>query len=371
MTFLEKERELLERLLPGLDQRLAEKELMTFERPGSPAIQMFREAGGAKLLIPEIFGGRDASPLDAVRVHRAIGARSPSLSIVSTMHNFSVATLVELVQREQGVEGLLLEGIARQDLLVASGFAEGKSSQGIFAPTMTASKVEKGYRITGSKKPCTLSRSMDLLTASVSIPEENCTAVAMIPKDTEGVERHPFWHSEILAGAESDEIVLDNVFVDEDLVYPLERNGHVEDTQIGGYIWFQLLVTASYLGVASGLVERVLVAKKGAPADRLSLAIRLESAMAAVGSIAREVPERPCDLDLLARVLLVRYGAQEAITSCASLAAELLGGMAYIGSKSVSYLHASARALAFHPPSRTQTCESLLASMGGGELVLM
>ena len=64
---------------------------------------------------------------------------------------FSVASLVETSRTSQGFEWMLLEAIARQGLLVASGFAEGRPGQAILSPTMTAEPDGAGLRISGVK----------------------------------------------------------------------------------------------------------------------------------------------------------------------------------------------------------------------------
>src|SRR2546423_455995 len=123
---LQHERETLDRFMPGLDAQLAELSLEELEQPGGPGISLFREAGGAGLLIPESSEGLGAGPAEAVEVQRAIGSRAPSLAIATTMHHFSIGTLVELARREEGLETLLLQAVARDGRLVASGFAEGQ-----------------------------------------------------------------------------------------------------------------------------------------------------------------------------------------------------------------------------------------------------
>src|SRR6516225_11252021 len=95
MNFLRQERETLEELLPGVDAALAAIPLLEMERPGNPAIPVFRRLGGPGLLIPTRFGGRGASPLQAVRAQRAIACRAPSLAVATTMHHFTIATVLE------------------------------------------------------------------------------------------------------------------------------------------------------------------------------------------------------------------------------------------------------------------------------------
>lgn len=369
MKFLERERQTLEKHLPGFDQALTEIPLLDLEKPAAPGIRLFREAGGSKMLIPSIYAGLGATPMEAAQMTRAIASRSPSLAVATTMHNFSVATFVEMCLDSEGAEGLLLEGIARQKLLLASGFAEGKPGQGILSPTMRAIQTPKGFIITGSKKPCSLSHSMDLLTASIEVVSHNGklnnVAVALIPAKAKGIERRKFWDSWILAGAESDEIILDKVLVEDKLVFPLIEKGKIEPTQISGLLWFELLISASYLGIASALVEKVINYGKGIPSEVALLGIETEGAMAALEGIALSMNVNKKDNDLLGQMLFVRYSVQRAIERSTTLAVELLGGMPFVKSSEVSYLYSAARALAFHPPSRISMCEHLTNFMVG------
>ena len=61
---------------------------------------------------------------------------------------------------------------------------------------MSATATEGGYLVNGSKQPCSLSRSMNLLTASVALPTETGDtqmAVLLVPRETPGLTVHPFW----------------------------------------------------------------------------------------------------------------------------------------------------------------------------------
>jgi len=75
MKLLERERADLERCLPGLDGLLAETSSAELERPGSPGVKMFRDAGGPALVIPIEYKGLGADPvaaLDGVSVRRFV-----------------------------------------------------------------------------------------------------------------------------------------------------------------------------------------------------------------------------------------------------------------------------------------------------------
>ncbi|MEV5767298.1 hypothetical protein AB0L34_22420 [Micromonospora sp. NPDC052213] len=372
MRSLDQARALCESYLPGLLDGLSKVPFEQREASGGGTLPVFRASGGPSLVIPKDYGGLGASPLDAVRVTRAIGAHAPSLAVATTMHHFSVATLFTFAEsiKNSGMEWALLEAITSRNLLVSSGFAEGRPAQGILSPTMTATPVDGGYRINGSKKPCSLSHSMDLLTASVAVPAPGGgqqTAFLLMPATLRGITRHPFWGSTVLAGAESDEVRLTDVFIEEELVIPTESgpDGMLDDLQTVGFIWFELLITASYLGMASTLVERALAAGRGAVTDRAALGTRLETATQLLEGAARAMQDGETDNDALARVLMARYGTQDAITDAARQAVEMLGGMSFIRSPEVAYLVAACQCVAFHPPSRASVAAPLVDYLDG------
>jgi alkylation response protein AidB-like acyl-CoA dehydrogenase len=260
---------------------------------------------------------------------------------------------------------MLLEGIARGGLLVASGFAEGRTGHAILSPTISAVYRDEKILLNGSKKPCSLAHSMDLLTASVALPRLDGPgeqmAIALIPRESPGLQVRPFWNSFVLAGAESEEVVLEDVEVQSDLVVrteiqPDQRLDHLQTT---GFLWFELLMTASYLGVASALVERVLDAGKAGAELRAQVAVQVDAAMHAVEGVARGMLAGAPGEESFADALVCRFAAQDAISRTVSSCVESLGGMAFIGSDEVAYLAAASSALAFHPPSRARMAQPL------------
>jgi alkylation response protein AidB-like acyl-CoA dehydrogenase len=367
--------EVLERYMPGLRAALSQYELNDLEQPQSPGLEAFKKAKGAVLLVPSQHKGSGASAVDAVKIQRAVGSLAPSLAVASTMHHFSVASLVEMAtDAEAGLEWMMLQAIAEHDFLVASGFAEGKTGQHVFRPTMKGRRTADGVVIDGAKKPCSLTWSMDLLTASVLVCEDgkpDQVAVAMIPAETPGIERRPFWGSNVLAGAESDEVVLSEVLVpDRLLVFPKHQEFTRDQHHARGFIWFELLISASYLGIASSLAGRVLDSRKGSAADRVDLAVEMEGARYALLCLAATLDsEEPAGANL-AEALLVRYSVQRAVMRIASAAAECVGGLQFIKQPDIAYLLAASRALGYHPPSYASAMASLDDYLAGAELVL-
>ncbi|MEU1013729.1 acyl-CoA dehydrogenase family protein [Streptomyces sp. NPDC005890] len=368
-------RQTCDKALPALAEQLEHRSLAELESPGNNALELFRAAGGPGLLVPGTYGGVGASALEAVRVTRALGALSPSLAVATAMHNFSVASLVALVASADasGLEWMLIEGIAKDGLLVASGFAEGRAGANVLDSAVTATAVADGFLVNGSKKPCSLSRSMNLLTAGVALPGADGGSelgVALVPADSPGITRRPFWGSPFLAGAESDEIVLENVHVPPELMLrpQVELGTGLDTLQTVGFVWFELLVTSAYTGAVGRLAQSALRSGRGSTTDRASLVTGVEAAAGLAENVARTVDAHVVGNPELAAALTARYAVQELLVGTADLAAELLGGLAFAASPDTGHLLAVSRALAFHPPSRTATAQALLDHHAGEPL---
>lgn len=370
--FLRKERATLEKFLPTLDSELRAKSLLEMEDKDSPALGIYRKLGGPGLLIPRELGGSGVTPLELTHIQRAIASRSPSLAIAANMHHCTVIAFLENVEDESVAE--FVRAIADNNLYLASGFAEGKTSTSILSPTLTSKRVADGLIVNGSKKPCSLSASMDFLTASVIVPSRTGDghelALAIIAADSPGIERKPFWNSWVLRGAESEEVVLNQVFIPEEFIYYLGRAEDLGSLMARAFLWFELFVSASYLGAASALVERVIVERRGTPGERASVATEIEGAMAALEAVAHSIMLGWTGEAEIAQSLFVRYSVQRAIERVVETSSELMGGMAFIRSGEIAYLLAASKALAFHPPSRVSMAPYLDAYLLGEPLIM-
>jgi alkylation response protein AidB-like acyl-CoA dehydrogenase len=373
MNLLRTERDTLDFYIPGLDKYLSEIPLLDLEKPGNGALKKFRELGGPALLVPAEYEGRGASWLDAVRIQRAVGSRSPSLAVATTMHHFSVASLVELTSAGNGFEWAMLMAIAANSWLLSSGFAEGTHGQHILTPTMRGVPVPGGIAVSGVKKPCSLTWSMNLMSASVAVADPatgtDRLAVVLIPAESAGIERARFWRTTALAGAESDQVTLTEVFVPEALIFYPRNGDSMDPVQARGFVWFELLISASYLGAATNLAERAIARGRGTDEERAGLAIELETAAAALEQAASVAAADDNDA-LLARALYTRFATERTIERVVMSAAASLGGMAFIESPEIAYLLGAARALAFHPPSRTAAASAIARYLAGGPLSL-
>ncbi|MGK8520157.1 acyl-CoA dehydrogenase family protein [Nocardia asteroides] len=211
---------------------------------------------------------------------------------------------------------------------------------------------------------------MDLLSASATVVDEagrKENVLLLLPAGAPGISIHPFWGTDILAGAESDEVRLTDVFVDEKLIMPatVGGQGDLDELQTVGFIWFEMIISSCYLGMASALVSRALAKPTLGRERAAEMGIRLETAAVLLESIARLLVEGETDNAALAKVTIARYGAEDAIVDAANQAVAALGGVSFISAPDIAYLAAACQCLRFHPPSRMSGLDAIAANLAG------
>jgi alkylation response protein AidB-like acyl-CoA dehydrogenase len=369
MGYLDKEMSALDQFLPGLREKLEGNTLATIEAPDGVAIGTFREVRGPGLLISTELGGRGANAVQAVRVQRALGALAPSLAVASVMHHFTVATLLQHSSFNAEETQAVLQAVGEGNVLIASGFAEGMTGANVMENQMLAEWDGAVYRINGAKKPCSLSRSMDILSAGVRIVRPGEPArrgFAVVLAADPGITRKPFWNAPFLTGAESDEVILQDVVVPAESIIPLDGDPNtMHPMEVGGLTWLTVLLASSYTGIASALIQRLLASSKGSESERVQVLAELEACASAVESHAHSLDHEDMSMDMLWRAQLLRYAVQDAIKRASAHAVELLGGFASIRSNEIGYLFASAQAQAFHPPSRSCSLHAINMHFSG------
>lgn len=349
--FLAKERAVLEKYFPGFDDYLTSFSFEEREEETKILINKFRNINGTSLLIPKEFGGIGANIIESLSIQRAIATRSPSLAIAFTMHHFSVASLVEIVQ-SNGHLDTVLKLIVEEKFLLSSCFAEGNSNN-TFSPSVSAEDKGDYFIINGTKKPCTLSKSMDILTGSVKLPDGRL-GIFTIPKNSQGIEVREFWKHWILKGSETEEIVLKDVKVPKDSMFVAGNEKELHPSIVNGLIWFELIVSTSYIGVCSSLIEKVISQGNLPTFEVRSMVSLIEAAMNAIEGLAHKFSLNYSE-NILPEVIFVRKSIEDIIKSVASDATKLLGGMQFITNKEISYQLLVCQLLHFHPPAKQES----------------
>jgi alkylation response protein AidB-like acyl-CoA dehydrogenase len=188
--------------------------------------------------------------------------------------------------------------------------------------------------------------------------------------NSKGIVRRPFWKNPILLGTQSDEVQFDSVYVPHDYVMEVAERGQLSEAVVSAMTNFTLMASSSYLGVASGLLERVLARKSREFGEQMRLVADLETMAAALERVALLCMDGGDGTDVFAKSLLVRYSTQASIARVTDAALEMLGGMSFVGGPEASYFMAASRALAFHPPSEISMRQHLMEYTAGKPLTL-
>ncbi|MBH3422739.1 acyl-CoA dehydrogenase family protein [Pseudomonas gessardii] len=371
--FLQEERTTAFELIPEMALCLETTSLLDFERGESQRLaDMLQRVGQPALTIAKELGGAGASALSMAQLHTWVGAHCPSLAIMMTMHHHTVAGMMAARHFFPDIQGLL-GLIARDNLLVASGFAEGRTNTHISESTMAVEKTLDGYLVNGSKKPCTMTHHFDVITFGVNYLDpqgQTQIGIGVGFAEDPSIERKKFWSVPYLQAADSHEVTFNNLLVPEAMMcFSTAIDDQLDDAQQGTgnhlfAIWFQLLASASYLGMASALAARALAGNKGSPDDRALLLIDQQGATMALRGLAASIDDNRFLRSDLARAQATRFSIQEAVNRISTRAFEILGGMAFMSSEDVAYLRVATGLLAFHPTSRLASTHFLCEQLG-------
>ncbi|MGY2141749.1 acyl-CoA dehydrogenase family protein [Pseudomonas azotoformans] len=370
--FLSEERDTALAYIPELVPVLEAASLIELERGESKQLAtLFKTVGAPGLSIAKELGGGGISAVNLAQVHTWVGAHCPSLAVMMTMHHHTVAGMMAASRFFPDIQGML-GVVARDNLLVASGFAEGRAHANILESTLSVEKTAAGYWVSGSKKPCTMTHHFDAITFGVNYVDpqgQTHIGIGLGLAGDPNIQRKKFWSVPHLQAADSHEVIFDKLLVPEALMYFSKAvDNQLDDVQQGTgehlfAIWFQLLASASYLGMASALASRALACNKGSQDDRAMLLIDLQGATMAIRGLAVAIDQNRFLRADLARAQATRFAVQEAINRISTRAFEILGGMAFMSSEEVAYLLVATRVLAFHPTSRLASvpflCEQL------------
>lgn len=343
----------LDVLAPGLAGRLAGTTPVEHERDASTVLAALKASGATSMLVPSSCGGGGAGAVDAVRFQVGLGALAPSAAVATTMHHYKLAALGNVAVRGDESARAILRDLASRSALVASGGAESTPGRDLRTLGSHAVRTGTGYAVTGRKRPCSLSTSMDVLSLMVELRDGSGTGVgfaqAFVDADSPGIEREPFWRSSVLLAAESHSVRLDEVQVPADRVFAL-RGEIGTRFAVDCYVWFQLLISAAYLGMAHCVASATPVARR---ADRWRGAVaRLADLEDTVVGAASRVDDDAPPREQLCAAVRARDRVEDELAPVGGALLRAAGGGGFASTGLYTALTGALNAIAFHPPAR-------------------
>jgi len=367
--FLEKEKSTTDRILPKLSSVLQDRSITELEsEDGRTIFQYFKEYANPGLLVDAKLGGSNVDLVSAARIHRYVGSLCPSLAIMMTMHNHTTYCLSRAMDSSLAAKDMVLTGVAQDNLIFCSGFAEARPGENILSSSVTCQLEGDGYLVNGSKKPCSMTDFADLALVGVSNPRsDDPTARGLLIVEDMGadnISKIPFWPSDLLTATASNQLKFEGLYVAKDNVVLMEEGENpekakqeIETTELMGLSSFQILIASSYLGVASRLATMCFSSESANATDLSQMAIELEAAAFALEGAAMHVESQAPSEEMVALCISARTMVAQCIDRANRLALLTLGGMKYLGKEDVRYLLQVTNCLNFHPLSRNESIE--------------
>jgi alkylation response protein AidB-like acyl-CoA dehydrogenase len=327
--------------------------------------------GLAMLPIPEDFGGGGGSLLESASAQRNLALTDPSAAVALNMHVLSVGLLAEHWRRQKDTSWMLMEAIANGPTLVGSAFAERGGSANILRSNTRAVRTTSGFRLTGTKYPCSLATTAELFCLSAQVEGEDTSIVALCPAAAPGVRVIGEWPSLGMRSSDTAGLDLAEVELDRRLVFHEAPVGTIDDVVIGGLVWFVVLIGATYHGVLSALVETAAAMPPRLPPI---------SREATLGAVCADLVTFGLACQGLARGWSNgQLDGNAALVAAASLRRDLsaltdrataglrplLGAAAYTQDTLASSLLLDALAAHHHPPA-LPLCDALIGAAGSG-----
>lgn len=222
-----------------------------------PAERIRRVAGTdfPVVAIPAELGGLGGDIVDVASAQRQLGLVDPGAAIGLCMHSHSVGLVVEHQNRLRDQSWMLLQAIAGRRALVGSAFAEPGGSANLMRSRTVATPDGRGFRLTGTKFPCSLATTADLFCLNAQTPDGE-TVVALLPAAADGLTADgSAWPGMGMRSSDTGRLRLEDVHLDDRLVYHRAPSGSTDPIVVMGFVWFATLMAATYHGVLTRFVD--------------------------------------------------------------------------------------------------------------------
>jgi alkylation response protein AidB-like acyl-CoA dehydrogenase len=331
-----------------------------------------QESGYLALTVPAELGGGGADLPRLCEEQELLATGAPATALAANMHLFTVGLAAELWQesKDEKIE-FLLRAVAENQLIVGSSISEEETGGNNFRhATAKAERVDGAFRVTGRKIFCSLSPVMTAFTSHALYEGgENGPEIVhfLVFRETEGLEITDNWDALGMRATGSNDVVLNDVFIPDDLVFVRRPAGKLDGFAINAHRWFDLTFAAVYTGLARGALEYALrharerVRKPATTPISHTPKVQFLAAEMEIALTAAQAVVRQAAMDLragaadsprqLAEVLTAKEIATANAISVVDNAMMIVGGLGYLKRSPLERLYRDVRAGKVHPPS--------------------
>ena len=322
------------------------------------------------LAIPEDFGGGGCHLAQVAAAQRALAMADPSAAIALNMHSLTLGLMTDYWQRHRDTSWMLLEGLANKHALVASAFAEPGGSSNFLRSRSVARETASGYAVSGTKFPCSLATTAEIFCVSAGVEGTDDSIVGLCPRATPGLSVQGSWESIGMRASDTGRVVLEDAELDDKLVFHRAPASDVDDLVIAGVVWFAVLVTGTYHGALSRLLELAIEAavKRGAApgGQRQILLGRAARELHVLGAACLDLARRWDEGGVhgtraLAAAMALRASLSDARERAVAALTPVLGAKLYTATDPAASLHLDGLAVHHHPPNLL-TCDEAVGA---------
>ena len=344
-----------------------------------------RQAGYLQLAIPTELGGAGLSLAGVAQEQRRLAYYAAPTALAINMHLYWTGNAADLWRAgDRSLQWLLEAASAGQ--VFAAGHAESGNDIPMLLSTTKAERVEGGYRFTGRKSFGSLSPVWSFLgihgmdTAGTSGP----TIVhACMPRDTEGYRIEHTWDVLGMRATQSDDTILDGVFVPDRYVMRVVPAGAagIDAFVLGAMAWALVGFGNVYYGLARKALDRTIESAKSKRSIGLTrpmayhaeLQHRVAQMGLAVESIGPHLDRIADDWSngidhgaaWPAKIFAAKFHAVEESWRVVDLALELAGGFGIFRESGLEQLFRDARLGRIHPANSMLTHEIVAKTLLG------
>ncbi|MFE7812873.1 acyl-CoA dehydrogenase family protein [Streptomyces sp. NPDC057433] len=340
------------------------------EASGAERIRELAASGYAALPIPSEFGGAGATLVEVASAQRALGRVDPAAAVALNMHSFTVGLMVDYWKRHRDSTWMLLEGIAGSGALVASAFAEPGGSPNFMSSRSHAVETARGYCVSGVKYPCSLATTATLVALTARVTGTDEVILALVPSSSPGLEAGGQWPSLGMQDSDTARIVLTDVEIDDRLVFHRGPADVIDDNVVSGMAWFAVLLTATYHGALSALLDMAYqqVRQSNTFGPRTALLGRATRELLILGSACRQLGS---DIDTgaisgrttLAAAVALRATLSDVRDRTLAALTPVIGSRIYSRDHPAAALALDSLAAHHHPPSLL-VCDEVVGAFG-------
>jgi alkylation response protein AidB-like acyl-CoA dehydrogenase len=232
----------------------------------SDDFEELREAGYLRLAVPTELGGAGLSLAGVAQQQRRLGYHAAPTALAINMHLYWTGTAADLWRAGDLSQLWLLEAAAAGQVF-AAGHAESGNDIPVLLSTTKAQRVEGGYRFTGRKSFGSLSPVWTYLGIhgmDTGDPTGPKIVHAFLPRDTEGYRIEHTWDVLGMRATQSDDTILDGVFVPDRYVVRVVPAGAagIDPFVLALFAWALLGFGNIYYGLARRALDLTIEAVK-------------------------------------------------------------------------------------------------------------